>query len=229
MSLSGCQIDPTNVNFHIKKSLEIFDKNSADKIWSKKDKEINVSPLMPIRVNKLKVLFCFKTVPSDLKKFVNFRYSASNFSSSQEHIFLSIGWNNFRNKILFLYHKVFVQNCHFRFLGFSMIPSFLERHLGLFRSFFWAHENHLHWKMGTEKWKWHTRLQCLLHFKSFRYALPPSRDCIWLLLELYILLLSFCTRNFFVCNFKQSNRIYLKYAIQCNTNVIKQWKVRIFF
>ena len=28
---------------------EIFDRNSADKIWSKKDKEIKVSPLMPIK------------------------------------------------------------------------------------------------------------------------------------------------------------------------------------
>ena len=40
-----------DVNFHLKKSLEIFDKNSVDKIWSKMDKEIKVSPLMPIRVN----------------------------------------------------------------------------------------------------------------------------------------------------------------------------------
>ena len=39
-----------NMNFHLQTSLEIFDKNSADKILSKKDKEIKVSPLMPIRV-----------------------------------------------------------------------------------------------------------------------------------------------------------------------------------
>ena len=54
MSLAGCQINLIDVNFHLQKSLEIFDKNSADKIWSKKDKEIKVSPLMPIRV-KLKI------------------------------------------------------------------------------------------------------------------------------------------------------------------------------
>ena len=30
MSLTGCQINPIDVNFHHKKSLEIFDKNSAD-------------------------------------------------------------------------------------------------------------------------------------------------------------------------------------------------------
>ena len=34
MSLAGCQINPINVNFHLQKSLEIFDTNSADKIQS---------------------------------------------------------------------------------------------------------------------------------------------------------------------------------------------------
>ena len=42
MSLAGCQIYPIDVNFHLQNSLEIFDKNSADNIWSKKDKEIKV-------------------------------------------------------------------------------------------------------------------------------------------------------------------------------------------
>ena len=37
MSLAGCQIIPIDVNFHLQKSSEIFDKNSADKIWSKKE------------------------------------------------------------------------------------------------------------------------------------------------------------------------------------------------
>ena len=45
MSLVGCQINPIDVNFHLQNFLGIFDKNSADKIWSKKDKEIKVSPL----------------------------------------------------------------------------------------------------------------------------------------------------------------------------------------
>ena len=31
MSLAGCQINQIDVNFHLQKSLEIFDKNSADK------------------------------------------------------------------------------------------------------------------------------------------------------------------------------------------------------
>ena len=32
MSLAECQINPIDVKFHLQKSLEIFDKNSADKI-----------------------------------------------------------------------------------------------------------------------------------------------------------------------------------------------------
>ena len=60
MHLAGCQfIEPIDVDFDLQKSLEIFDKNSADKIWSKKDKEEffffnfsgKVSPLMQIKVN----------------------------------------------------------------------------------------------------------------------------------------------------------------------------------
>ena len=39
--MAGCQINPIDVKFHLQKSLETFDKNSADKIWSKKgDKSI---------------------------------------------------------------------------------------------------------------------------------------------------------------------------------------------
>ena len=52
MSLAGFQINPIDVNFYLQKSLESFDKNSADKIWSKNDKEIKVSPLMSIRVKQ---------------------------------------------------------------------------------------------------------------------------------------------------------------------------------
>ena len=40
MSLGGCQINPIDVNFHFQTSLEIFDKKSADKILSKKDKGV---------------------------------------------------------------------------------------------------------------------------------------------------------------------------------------------
>ena len=52
LSLTWSQIKPIDVNFHLQKSLEIFDENSADKIWSKKYKEIKVTPLMPIRVKR---------------------------------------------------------------------------------------------------------------------------------------------------------------------------------
>ena len=40
MSLTGCQINLIDVNFHLQQSLELFDKNSADKIWSKKEKGV---------------------------------------------------------------------------------------------------------------------------------------------------------------------------------------------
>jgi len=35
MSLAGCQIIPIDLNFHLQKRLDIFDKSSADKIQSK--------------------------------------------------------------------------------------------------------------------------------------------------------------------------------------------------
>ena len=35
MSLAECQNNQIDVNFHVQKSLEIFDKNSADKFQSK--------------------------------------------------------------------------------------------------------------------------------------------------------------------------------------------------
>ena len=50
MSLAGCQINPIDVNFHLQKSLEIFDTNSADKIQSQNYKELKAPCLMPIRV-----------------------------------------------------------------------------------------------------------------------------------------------------------------------------------
>ena len=40
MSWAGCQNNPIDVNFHLQKSLEMFEKKSADKIWSIKDKDI---------------------------------------------------------------------------------------------------------------------------------------------------------------------------------------------
>ena len=43
-------MNPIDVYFHLQKSLEIFDKNSAVKIWSKKGKGIKVSIPVPSRV-----------------------------------------------------------------------------------------------------------------------------------------------------------------------------------
>ena len=49
--MARCQINQIDVNFHLQKSLEMFDQNSADKIGSKKDKGWKAPSLMPIRVN----------------------------------------------------------------------------------------------------------------------------------------------------------------------------------
>ena len=51
MSLAGRQIIPIDLNFHLQKCLEIFDKKSADKIQFKNYKKVNPPCLMPVRVN----------------------------------------------------------------------------------------------------------------------------------------------------------------------------------
>ena len=43
MSLSGWQINLIDVNFYLQKSLESFDKNSVDKIWSQKNKYVEIA------------------------------------------------------------------------------------------------------------------------------------------------------------------------------------------
>ena len=55
--MAGCQINLIDLNFHLQKCLEIFDKNSADKIQPKNYKGVNPTCLMPIRVKGN--LFCF--------------------------------------------------------------------------------------------------------------------------------------------------------------------------
>ena len=40
MSLAGCQINPIDVKFTPPKKFANFNKNQADKMWSKKDKEV---------------------------------------------------------------------------------------------------------------------------------------------------------------------------------------------
>ena len=50
MSLAGCQINPIDVNFHLQKSLAIFDTNLADKSNPKITRGVKVPCLMPIRV-----------------------------------------------------------------------------------------------------------------------------------------------------------------------------------
>ena len=70
MSWVGCQINPIDVDFHLQ------NKNSTDKIGSKNDKEIKVSPLMPIRVKlkipRLNVKSLQTDVEAKLRDFVKF-------------------------------------------------------------------------------------------------------------------------------------------------------------
>ena len=57
MSLAECQNNQIDVNSYLQKSLEVFDKNSADKFWSKKASVWKVPSLMPIRI---KLCLCLK-------------------------------------------------------------------------------------------------------------------------------------------------------------------------
>ena len=53
MSLEVCQTIPIELNFHLQKCLEIFDKDAADIIQSKNYKGVNPPRLMPITVKSL--------------------------------------------------------------------------------------------------------------------------------------------------------------------------------
>ena len=57
MSYARCQNSPIDINFHLQKSLDIFEKKSADKIWSEKDIQVKVPCPVPDRV-KESVAFC---------------------------------------------------------------------------------------------------------------------------------------------------------------------------
>ena len=76
MILGGHQINPIDVNFQLQKSLEIFDKNSADKILSKQDRGWKVPSLMPIRVKRRN-----QNDPLQADEFY-FLYGMDNFSGS---------------------------------------------------------------------------------------------------------------------------------------------------
>ena len=56
MSWAGLQNNTIDFDSHLQKSSEIFDKKSVDKIWSKKDKGIKVSPPVPNGVKIWKIL-----------------------------------------------------------------------------------------------------------------------------------------------------------------------------
>ena len=62
MSWAGCQNKPIDFYFHLQKSLEIFEKKSADKIRSNKDIQVKVPCPVPNRVYsrlEFEILFDF--------------------------------------------------------------------------------------------------------------------------------------------------------------------------
>ena len=88
MSLAGCQIIPIDLNFSLQKCLEIFDKNSADKIQFKNSQEVNLPCLIPIRVNRLFHIYVG----------MFFTFSISPFNSL--FICFSIYNHNFRSQVI---------------------------------------------------------------------------------------------------------------------------------
>ena len=69
MSLAEYQINLIDLNFHLQKNLEVFEENSADKIWSNKDIQVKVPCPVPDRVKTIKyfdVPTWFDNVPPGL-------------------------------------------------------------------------------------------------------------------------------------------------------------------
>ena len=83
MSLAGYRIIRINLNFHIQKCLEIFDKKSPDKIQSKNYKEVNPPCLMPIKVYQHDSIKAFMMLQHVFCTAVNslFHHFFSNFRS----------------------------------------------------------------------------------------------------------------------------------------------------
>ena len=72
MSWAGCQNNSIDLNFYLQKSLEIFEKNSADKIWSNKDIKVKVPCPVLDRVKALANFHNFVTpTPLPLQFFSN--------------------------------------------------------------------------------------------------------------------------------------------------------------
>ena len=66
MSLSGCQINPIDINFRLQKSLETFGKNSTDNVGSEKDRgeKCPASCQLGLMCLKETELFCELTLNS---------------------------------------------------------------------------------------------------------------------------------------------------------------------
>ena len=65
MSLAGCQINPIDVNFHLKKLLEIFDKKSVAKKLMQKGQVVGTASC---QLGLSGILFC-TGMPESLKIF----------------------------------------------------------------------------------------------------------------------------------------------------------------
>ena len=61
---AGCQNNLIDVNFRLQNVWKALIKKSADRIWSKNDKEIKVSPLRPIRVKQVKQYQFIENMPT---------------------------------------------------------------------------------------------------------------------------------------------------------------------
>ena len=114
MSSSGCGIDPIDVNFHLQKSLEIFEKNSTDKIWSNKDKGIKMSPPpLPNRVNFPTRNFEFSRLLMEKQRVYIIKqviHENSEFGNFWNHLVIRISWlfsQRFFYKID-IYYRVFL-------------------------------------------------------------------------------------------------------------------------
>ena len=116
----NCVIYTIDVNFN-HKSLEIFEIKSADKIWSKKDKVIKVSYLMPIRVKG-----GFNSERADA------------FVSSPNRRTELFSWARFF--ILFSFHSKWLKLCQIR--TWSFFNAFFEH----WEQLIWNYVSHLEWK-----------------------------------------------------------------------------------
>ena len=118
MSLAGCQINPIDVNFHLQKSLEIFDRNSAGKMSSKKDKEIKCQLGLSIDLTKksesanLYIYFNYRRWISGLvvPMMILLHITMNELLLTDTSVFLLLNQVKFKKKSLTYYNKSSIQS-----------------------------------------------------------------------------------------------------------------------